>query len=44
MLAVPDPAMAITAIAAVSDTYRIALRTMFTLRDGANPKHYILFL
>jgi hypothetical protein len=44
MLGVPDPAMASTAIAAASHTYRIALRTVFTLRDGANPKYYILFL
>jgi len=44
MLGAPDPATDITAIAVASNTYRIALRTMFTLRDGANSKHYILFL
>src|ERR1700758_1162181 len=38
MLGAPDPPMASTATAAASHTFRIAVRTVSTLRDGASPK------
>jgi hypothetical protein len=37
MLGAPDPAMASTATTPASHTFRIAVRTVFTLRDGASP-------
>src|SRR5580704_6156764 len=38
MLGAPDPAMASTATAPASHTFRIVVRTVFTLRGGASPK------
>jgi hypothetical protein len=38
VLGAPDPAMASTATAAASHPYRIAVRTVSTLRDVASPK------
>src|ERR1700752_1086171 len=38
MLGAPDPPMASTATTAASHPFRIAVRTVSTLRDGASPK------